>query len=150
MQKHSCGRRRHALGLRIDRLAILPTSIAPPKFPSNSWKRDMGPRPIKLLEQVRDGIRLKPYCPGVEDAYVCHGAHHHPPALSSAWPCEAHVTSQKPIHNSQSAIRNSPVLAGGVQAAAGAPALFPLLCDRRRFRAKPPPMCAGMIRATRR
>jgi hypothetical protein len=45
-------------------------------------------------------------------------------------PSAAPWTSQKPIHNSQSAIRNSPVLDDCAPDGAGAPALFPLLRDR--------------------
>ena len=71
--------------------------------------------------------------PRTEDAYVYHSAHHHAPLLSSTSapsPSAARWTNQKPIHNSQSAIRNSPVLADCALDGAGAPALFLLPRDR--------------------
>ena len=88
----------------------------------------MVPRPKKLLEQICDGIRLQHYSLRTEDAYVYHSAHHHTPLLCSTsappLPSAAPWTSQKPIHNPQSAIRNSPLLADCALDGAG-----PLLAD---------------------
>ena len=63
MRKLSWGRVRNALGLRIDRLAILPTSIRPPLASVKPLEEATEPRPKKLLEQVSDAIRLKHYSP---------------------------------------------------------------------------------------
>ena len=58
MQKHSCGRWPNASGLRIGRLAILPSSITPPPASVKPLEKAMEPCPNKLLEQVSDGSRV--------------------------------------------------------------------------------------------